>query len=131
MKDPMKSGKLSTSLLLGVVLLASTAFAAEKTNLQTTKAMTVNGNSLPAGKYTVTWDGSGPSVELKFLKGKYVVATVPGQVVSLKATTSPGSIVTKTDAGSLSLTEIRPDGKNYALTIGGEVVQTAAENNTK
>jgi hypothetical protein len=45
----------------------------------TRKALTVNGSPLPAGKYTVTWEGRGPGVELKFLKGKNVVATVPAQ----------------------------------------------------
>jgi len=110
------------------MLMAATAFAAEKVTVETREALTVNGNQLPVGKYTVTWDGSGPSVELKFLKGKNVVATVPAQVVNLKTVTSPGGIVTKRDNNNVSLTQIQPNGKKYALTIGDESVQTAAEN---
>jgi len=110
------------------MLMAATAFAAEKVTVETREALTVNGNQLPVGKYTVTWDGSGPSVELKFLKGKNVVATVPAQVVNLKTVTSPGGIVTKRDNNNVSLTQIQPSGKKYALTIGDESVQTAAEN---
>ena len=124
----MKSARLLTGFLGVVVLVAATAFAAEKVTVQTQQAMTVNGTSLPAGKYTVTWDGSGPGVELKFLKGKNVVATVPAQVVELKTVTSPGVIVSKKDNGSVVLTQIQPDGKKYALTIGSEAPQTAAEN---
>jgi len=125
----MKSAKLFVGLLLGVVMLAAaTASAAEKVTVETQEAMTVNGNQLPAGKYTVTWEGSGPSVELKFLKGKNVVATVPAQLVNLKTANFPGVVVTKTDGAGVALTQIQPDGKKYALTIGGQSVQTAAQN---
>ena len=124
----MKSGKLYTSLVLGAAMLMSAAaFAGEKETMETQKAMTVNGNPLPAGKYTVTWEGSGPSVELKFLKGKNVVATAPAQVVNQKNTVS-GGIVTRKDNESVALTQIRPEGKKYVLSIGAEPVQTAAEN---
>jgi hypothetical protein len=89
--------------------------------------MTVNGIPLPAGKYTVTWEGSGPGVELKFLKGKNVVATVPAQVVNQK-TVVAGGIVIRNDKDTVALTQIRPEGKKYVLSIGGETVQTEAEN---
>jgi len=125
MKDAMKSRKIWTSLVLGAAMLISmTAFAAEKETVETQKAMTVNGNPLPAGKYKVTWDGSGPGVELKFLKGKNVVATVPAQLVNQK-TVVAGGIVTKNDNGGVALTQIRPEGKKYILNIGAEPVQTA------
>ncbi len=124
----MKSGKLYTSLVLGAAMLVSAnAFAGEKEKLETHKAIAVNGNALPAGKYTVTWEGSGPSVELKFLKGKSVVATVPAQIVSQKTVGNAG-IVTKQENGTVVLTQILPEGKKYILSIGGDVVQTAAEN---
>ena len=112
------------------MLVAATAFAGDKVTLETQRAMTVNGNQLPAGKYTVTWEGSGPNVELKFTKGKNVVATVPGQVVSLK-NAGPGSIMTRMQADSVALTRIQPDGKKFALAIGGDSVQTAAETSPK
>ncbi len=113
--------------MLGAVLLvAATAFAGEKEIVETRQTMTVNGNQLPAGKYTVTWEGSGPTVELKFLKGKNVVATVPAQIVNLK-TTSPGGFVTERDNNGVTLTQIRPEGKKYTLTIGSESVEASAE----
>jgi hypothetical protein len=127
----MKTGKLYTSLMLGAAMLFSaSAFAAEKEKLETDRAMTVNGSPLPAGSYTVTWEGSGPSVEVKFFKGKNVVATAPAQVVNQK-TASAGGIVTRKDNDSVALTQIRPEGKKYVLTIGGDSVQTAADNGSK
>jgi hypothetical protein len=113
--------------MLGAVLLvAATAFAGEKEIVETRQTMSVNGNQLPAGRYTVTWEGSGPTVELRFLKGKNVVATVPAQVVNLK-TTSPGGIVTERDTNGVTLTQIRPGGKKYTLTIGSESVEASTE----
>ena len=115
-------------MLAAVVVFATNAFAAEKTKIEIGEAVMVNGHQIPAGDYTVTWDCNGPNVELKFLKGKNVVATVPAEVTKLNAVTSTGSIVTRKDAGSVALTEIRPNGKNYAFELGGE---TAAQNNSK
>jgi hypothetical protein len=126
----MKSRWLYTSLLSAAVLMSVNAFAVDKETLETEQKMTVNGNQLPAGKYTVTWEGNGPSVELKFLKGKSVVVTVPAQVLNQK-TAVAGGIVTRTENNSVVLTQVRPAGKKYVLSIGGESVQTAAENGSK
>jgi len=127
----MNSRRLYSSFMLSAVLLfAATALAAEKETVETRETVTVNGNQLPAGKYTVTWEGSGPTVELKFLKGKNVVATVPAQVVNQK-TSSPGGIVTAKENNVVALTQIRPEGKKYTLNIGSESVETAAENSGK
>jgi hypothetical protein len=117
-------------MLSAVLLLAATALAAEKETVETRETVTVNGNQLPAGKYTVTWEGSGPTVELKFLKGKNVMATVPAQVANLK-TASPGGIVTTKENNRVVLTQIRPEGKKYTLNIGSESTETAAENGGK
>lgn len=127
----MKSRRLYSSLMLSaVLLLAATALAAEKETVETRETVTVNGNQLPAGKYIVTWEGSGPTVELKFLKGKNVMATVPAQVANLK-TASPGGIVTTKENNRVVLTQIRPEGKKYTLNIGSESTETAAENGGK
>jgi hypothetical protein len=127
----MKSRRLYSSLMLSaVLLLAATALAAEKETVETRETVTVNGNQLPAGKYIVTWEGSGPTVELKFLKGKNVMATVPAQVANLK-TASPGGIVTTKENNRVVLTQIRPEGKKYTLNIGSQSIETAAENGGK
>lgn len=129
----MKSGKLFPGLLLSAVLaMAANASAAEKATLEIRNTVTVNGKQLPAGKYTVTWEGSGANVELKFLKGKQLVASASAQEVSLNLANYRNSIVTKDgDSGSQALTEVLVEGKKYALALGADSVQTAADTHQK
>ncbi len=85
----MTFAKVSKSLVLGLALLmASSAFASSKANLELINAVTVNGTTLKPGDYKVQWEGSGPNVELSILKGKDVVAKVPAHVVELQTPSS-------------------------------------------
>ncbi|MBZ5681945.1 MAG: DUF2911 domain-containing protein [Acidobacteriia bacterium] len=128
----MKSGKFFTSLLLGVVMaMAATASAAEKATLELRDAVTVNGKQVPAGKYTLTWEDSGPNVELKFLKGKNVIVTTTAQEVSLATAALRNAIVTKDGDSPLALTQLQFAGKKYALAISADSVQTAADTGQK
>src|SRR5262249_11059575 len=80
-KESMKGSK---SLFLGLaLLLATSAFAANKGSLQVQEPINVNGTKLAPGDYKVQWDGTGPSVELSIMQGKKVVAKVPAHVVDL------------------------------------------------
>jgi hypothetical protein len=116
------SRKKFRGLLLGLCLLLATgAFAANKGSLQLSSPVSVGGAQLASGDYTVTWDGSGPSVELNILKGKNVVAKVPARLVDLSS--SPGrdaAVVKMNGDGSRSLSEIRFSGKKYAVAIADE-----------
>jgi hypothetical protein len=118
----MKMSKTFKGLLLGLsLLLAASAFAANKASVQLAEPATVGGTQLKAGDYTVKWDGSGPSVELSILQGNKVVATTPAQVVSVDRAPEQSSIVARhNQGGSDSLAEIRMSGKKYVLRIGGE-----------
>ena len=61
--------KGSKSLFLGLaLLLATSAFAANKGSLQVQEPITVNGTKLAAGDYKLQWDGTGPSVELSIMQ---------------------------------------------------------------
>ncbi|MGC2183340.1 MAG: hypothetical protein WA637_08685 [Terriglobales bacterium] len=124
----MSVSKLSKGLLLGLaLLLATSVFAANKGNLQVSSSVTVNGKQLPAGDYTVNWDGAGPNVELNILKGKNVVATVPARMIDLERSPDRDSAVTVVNSdGRKSLNEIRFGGKKYAFAIGEE----SAKSNT-
>ena len=117
-------------MLSSVLLVAGSAFAAEKAPLQIREAVNVNGSPLAAGSYTVTWDGSGPKVELKIMKGKTVVATVPASLENLNEASSTGSLVVKNEASGRTLTQIRPNGKKFALNIGDDAA-TVADRSTK
>ena len=67
------------------LLLASSAFAATKAELNLRNPTTVNGTKLKPGDYKLQWDGSGPNVEVSIMQGKTVVAKVPAKVVDLQA----------------------------------------------
>jgi hypothetical protein len=119
----MKFANVSKGLLLGLaLLLATSAFAAaNKGSMQLVDPVTVSGKQLPAGDYSVKWDGSGPNVELSILKGNKVVATTPARVIDLsQKPTGDAAVVQQNGDGSKALTEIHFGGKKYALAIGNE-----------
>jgi hypothetical protein len=119
----MKFANISKGLLLGLALLLATgAFAAaNKGSMQLVDQVTISGKQLPAGDYSVKWDGSGPNVELSILKGNKVVATTPARVIDLsQKTNSDAAVVQQNGDGSKALTEIHFSGKKYALAIGNE-----------
>jgi hypothetical protein len=118
----MKSGKLYLGAVLGLTLLLTvSAFAANKGDLQVLSPVTVSGKTLPAGEYSVKWDGTGQNVQLSILKGKNVVATTPARVVNLDQSSQGNVALVKSGSdGNRSLSEIRFDGKKYALQIGAE-----------
>jgi hypothetical protein len=116
----MKFAKFSKSLVLvTALLLASTAFASNKSNLQVRDTLTVNGTKIAPGDYKIQWEGTGPNVELSITQGKNVVAKVPARVVELPNVSSNDAAVTKkNDDGSWSLAGIRFSGKKFALELG-------------
>ena len=120
--------KTSKSLFLGLaLLLATSAFAANKGSLTVQEPMTVNGTQLKPGDYKVEWDGNGPSVELSITQGKKVIAKVPAHVVNLD-TPSQGdaAVVRKNDDGTKSLSEVRLSGKKFSLAVGEEAAKADA-----
>jgi len=119
----MKFANLSKGLLLGLaLLLATSAFAAvNKGSLQLLDPVTIGGKQLPAGDYSVKWDGNGPNVEVNILQRNKVVATTPARLIDLsQKPNNDAAVLTSSPDGSKSLTEIRFGGKNYALAIGTE-----------
>jgi hypothetical protein len=130
----MKRSMISNSLLLGLaLLLATSAFAANKGSLQVGEPVSVSGKTLPAGEYSVKWEGTGPNVELNILQGGKVIATVPARMIDLQQSPSQDSaVVRKNDDGSRSLSEIRFGGKKYAFSLGAEQAKAdAGETTTK
>ena len=114
----MKFTAVSKGFILGLaLLLASSAFAATKGSLQIHDPVSVNGTQLKPGEYKVSWEGSGPSVELSILKGKNVVAKVPAKVVSLDSpSANDAAVVQKNGDGSASLSGIRFEGKRHSYS---------------
>lgn len=120
--------KTSKSLFLGLaLLLATSAFAANKGSLTVQEPMTVNGTQLKPGDYKVQWDGNGPSVELSITQGKKVIAKVPAHVVTLDAPSESDAAVVKNNGdGTKSLSEVRLSGKKFSLAVGEEAAKADA-----
>jgi hypothetical protein len=118
----MNFAKCFKGLVLGsALLLASTAFAANKGTLQLNSPANVAGKQLAAGDYSLKWGGSGNSVQLEIMKGKNVVATVPAQIVNLDhAPDYDSAVVSTASDGSRTLSQIRFSGKKWALEVNGE-----------
>lgn len=130
----MKFANVSKGLLLGLtLLLASSVFAASnKGSLQTMSDVTVSGKTLPAGDYSLQWDGTGSNVQLNILKGKKVVATTPARLVEMeRSANSDAAVLRNNNDGSKSLSEVRFGGKKYALQIGQESGSAEAEGANK
>jgi len=116
----MKFATISKSLILGVaVLLASSAFAANKANFTFNSPTTVNGTKLKAGDYKLEWDGTGSEVQVSFIQGKKVVAKVPAKLVDLNSNSQNDAAVVNTNGdGTTTLTALRFAGKRYSLELG-------------
>lgn len=117
----MKLSKLSL-ILLGSALLSSSVVLAGDSNkgsLQLYEKVNVEGKALNPGHYTVTWEGTGPNVQVTVLQGKQAVATFPAHVTeqaTRNAEDAYGSAA-ETD-GSRTLTAIYPNGKRFSLEVG-------------
>ena len=106
------------SLLLAMILFATTAFAANKASLRVFDPVTVNGQSLPAGNYTLSWEGNGPQVDLTIIQNKKVLITTPARLLNLSATTQQTTVLSKIGAnGERAVSQIQLGGKNFAFDI--------------
>jgi hypothetical protein len=120
--------KGSKSLFLGLaLLLATSAFAANKGSLQIQEPTSVNGTKLAPGDYKLQWDGNGPSVELSIMQGRKVIAKVPAHVVDLsKPAQNDAAVVKNSEDGTKTLSEVRLSGKKFAFAVGEEAAKADA-----
>jgi len=125
----MKSRFMKSFVLGGALLLATGAFAANKGPMQITDPTSVGGKELKPGDYTVSWDGTGPNVQLNVMKGSKLVTTVPAHVVAADHSSPSNSIVAKQNSdGSKSLSEIRFSGKKFTLQVADSMGGSTGSN---
>jgi hypothetical protein len=117
----MKLSKLSLTLLGSALLFSSAVLAGEpnKGSLQLYEKVSVEGKALNPGRYTITWDGAGPNVQVTILQGKQAVATFPAHVTeqATRNTEDAYGSASETD-GTRTLTAIYPNGKRFSLELG-------------
>jgi hypothetical protein len=116
----MKFATVSKSVIMGfALLLASSAFAATKANLNLQSSTTINGTKLKPGDYKLEWDGSGPNVEVSIMQGKTVFAKVPAKIVDLSSPAqNSAAVVTLSSDGTRTLAGARFEGKKFVLQLG-------------
>ena len=121
MKVAIGSKGVVSVFFAALVLLAGTAWAANKGSLDLLHPTSVAGTKLDSGSYTVQWEGNGDQVELKIYQGKKQVAATSAHMVQLQAASPYSSAIVTTDSnGGLSLSQIRFAGKKMAIEISGE-----------
>ncbi|MGA2811292.1 MAG: hypothetical protein ABSG16_07830 [Candidatus Acidiferrum sp.] len=116
----MKMSRVAVLLCGATLLFSSVALAGDsnKGTLKLNDQVVVDGKPVKPGNYTVEWDGSGPAVQIKLLRGKQTVATLPAHLTEQARTSSQDAYGTSTAPdGSKSLTAIYFSGKRLALQI--------------
>ncbi len=115
----MKFNTLAKTLVLGLaVLLATGAFASNKGSLHVEESVVLNGQQIPAGDYTVRWEGTGPDVQLSVMQGKKEIAKAPAKLVELDSVPSGNAVVVSNNSsGAPAVSQFRFSGKKTALAI--------------
>jgi hypothetical protein len=116
----MKLSKLSLAFFGSALLLSSAAVAGDsnKASIQIYEKINVEGKALNPGKYTITWDGAGPNVQVNVLQGKQTVATFSAHLTEQATRNTEDAYGSAADTnGSRTLTAIYPNGKRFSLEL--------------
>jgi hypothetical protein len=120
-----RAGRITYALMSFAMLFATTAFAANKGSLHVQSTTIAGKTQLPAGEYTVQWEGAGPDVELKIKLHNRVKATVPAKVIPLdQPLREDAAILDTAGNGGRRLLEIRFSGKKFFLQIEPQSAST-------
>jgi len=117
----MKLSKLSLAFFGSALLLSSAAVAGDsnKASIQLYEKISVEGKALNPGHYTITWDGSGPNVQVTVSQGKQTVATFAAHLTEQATRNTEDAYGSAADTdGARTLTAIYPNGKRFSLEIG-------------
>ncbi len=123
---------LAKTMVLGLALLLATgAFASNKTTLHFDESVDVNGQQLRAGDYQVRWTGTGSSVEVSFMQGKKELAKASAKMVDLDNASPSDAAVIDHISGKAAVSQIRFAGKKSAISIGGSDRASMSDSSTK
>jgi hypothetical protein len=125
----MKMSKLSVFVFTAALLGSSAVFAGDsnKATLKLYETTTVEGKALQPGDYKVTWEGSGPDVQVNIQQGKETVATFQAHVTEQPTRNTGDAYGSSTEPnGSRALTSIYPGGKRFSLELNAGQASNAA-----
>jgi hypothetical protein len=115
----MKTGKYVAIVAVLASGLSLSAIAKDKneTRISLSDSVQVGATDLKPGDYTLQWDGDGPEVQVKVLKGKNVVATVPAKLA--QGTSGYANAITTRTVGNVkTLDEVDFAGGKQSLVFG-------------
>jgi hypothetical protein len=111
-----------TALLSMLALLSSVGALARDKNQHSVEipdSVQVGGAQLKPGNYKVEWQGTGPEIQVNFVRDGKTVATVPGTLKTNDARVVQDGIVTdSTDANTKTLKEIDFGRHKESLVFG-------------
>jgi len=111
--------KLVAPAILLIVLLAGSAFAKNGKHITLNKAVDVNGATLSAGSYNLTWSAPGGDPTVSFMKGKETVASAQAKWVDRGVKYQSDAVIYSNDGdGAPRIIEIRFAGMQQALVFG-------------
>lgn len=94
-------------LLMAVAIMTSVANAKgskDSEHVTLTDPVTVGGTQLKAGDYRVTWEGTGPVVQVTFTRNGKLAITTPARLVS-EESPYDGALQMKTMSGDVKVLE--------------------------
>jgi hypothetical protein len=115
----MKTGKYIAIVAVLASGLSLNAFAKDKneTRITLSDSAQVGTTNLKPSDYTLQWEGTGPDVQVKVLKGKNVVATVPAKLT--QGTSKYANAVTTRTVGNVkTLDEVDFAGGKQSRVFG-------------
>jgi len=115
----MKTGKYIAIVAVLASGLSLSAIAKDKneTRISLSDSVQVGATDLKPGDYTLQWEGDGPDVQVKVLKGKNVVATVPAKLA--QGTSGYANAITTRTVGNMkTLDEVDFGGGKQSLVFG-------------
>jgi hypothetical protein len=125
----MRFGKYIAIVAVLASSLSLNAFAKDKNETPVTfsEKVQIGSNEVKPGDYKLQWDGNGPDVQVKVVKGKDVVATVPAKLLANKSTQNGiGNAVTisgNTDVKQLDRVDF---ARGRQSLVFGEAMDTQA-----
>jgi hypothetical protein len=116
----MKFGKFVAVAAVLASSLTLNAFAKDKneTKVTFTDTVQIGSTAIKPGDYKLQWDGTGPDVQVKVVKGKDVVATVPAKLVDNKNSQGVNAVTTSNGATAKQVSQVDFAGGRQSLVFG-------------
>jgi hypothetical protein len=125
----MRFGKYIAIVAVLASSLSLNAFAKDKneTHVWFSERVQIGSNEVKPGDYKLQWDGNGPDVQVKVVKGKDVVATVPAKLLANEsARNSTGDAVTISGNGDVKQLDRVDFARGRQSLVFGEAMDTQA-----